>query len=179
MEISNGLRLTGVTRTFLDLAELLDVPALVAVGDHILRRDRPSTTLAALAHEVERAGERRGVRTARQALELLDGGAESPKESELRVLLIRAGFGPFATNIELRDAHGVFVARVDLALPDLRIAIEYEGDHHRDREQWRQDIARRRRIEALGWIYLPVTQADLDDPGKVLRDLAAAIVRRA
>ncbi|MFH8250415.1 hypothetical protein ACH3VR_08640 [Microbacterium sp. B2969] len=170
--------MTGVARTFLDLAELLDVAALVAVGDHILKRDRPLSTLDALTEEVERAGTRRGVCTARQALELLDGGAESAKESELRVLLTGAGFGPFTSNFELRDDRGVFVARVDLALPELRIAIEYEGDHHRDREQWRRDIARRRRIEALGWIYVPVMQADLTDPRTLLGDIAAAIVRR-
>ncbi|WP_456285697.1 hypothetical protein M1D46_12675 [Microbacterium sp. JZ70] len=53
-----------------------------------------------------------------------------------------------------------------------------EGDHHRDRDQWRRDLARRRRLEALGWIYLPVTQADLSDPADLLADLRAAVTRR-
>ncbi|GAA4767543.1 hypothetical protein [Microbacterium gilvum] len=73
------------------------------------------------------------------------------------------------------DSAGAFVARVDLALPELRMAIEYEGDHHRDKAQWRKDLARRRRLEALGWTYVSVTQADLDDPRALLADLRAAI----
>lgn len=172
------LRVTTLARTFLDLADVLDVPALVAVGDRMLWRRDSLLQLADLTQAVELAAGRSGARTAREALDLLDDGADSAKESELRLLLLESGFGPFASNFELRDSGRGFVARVDLALPHLRIAIEYEGDHHRDKEQWRRDIARRRRIEALGWIYLPVTQADLDDPRKLLADLASAIVRR-
>lgn len=176
--VVGGLRVTSVERTFLDLAELLDVPRLVAVGDRLIWRGAPKLQKAALAQAVAAADGRRSVRTAKQALELMDDGAESPKESELRLLLVGAGFGPFRTNLELRDSRGRFVARVDLALAELRIAVEYEGDHHRDSAQWRKDIARRRRIEALGWIYIPVTQADLDDPSNLLSDLASAVVLR-
>ncbi|MEU1970128.1 hypothetical protein ABZ477_00550 [Microbacterium sp. NPDC019599] len=176
--VIGGLRTTTLARTFVDLAEVLDVSALVAVGDRMLWRQHPLLAREALQRAVDRAQGRRGFRTATAALGLLDDGAESAKESELRLLLRSAGFGPFASNVELRDGRGAFVARVDLALPDLRIAIEYEGDHHRDKEQWRRDIARRRRIEALGWTYLPVTQADLDDPRRLVADLAAALVGR-
>ena len=121
----------------------------------------------------------RGARRAREALTLLDDGGESAKETEMRLLLLRAGIGQLAANHTVRDAQGRFVARVDLALVHLRIAIEYEGDHHRDPAQWRRDIARRRRLEALGWTYLPVTQADLSDPRSLLADLRAAIASRS
>jgi len=173
-----GLRVTSLSRTFVDLADILDLTALVAIGDRMLWRDDPKLDRAALESRVAATGRGRGSRKAARALDLLDDGAQSPKESELRLILVAAGFGPFASNLELSDGRGSFVARVDLALPALRIAIEYEGDHHRDPVQWRKDVARRRRIEALGWIYIAVTQADLTDPRRLLDDLGSAIVAR-
>ncbi|UUT35784.1 hypothetical protein [Microbacterium elymi] len=95
-------------------------------------------------------------------------------------MIIEAGFAPPAVNRDVVDGDAAFVARVDLAYPDLKIAIEYEGDQHReDRTQWRKDLARRRRLEALGWVYLAVTQADLDDPEDFLADLRTALARRS
>src|SRR5690606_35632822 len=67
------------------------------------------------------------------------------------------------------------VARVDLAYPELKIAIEYDGDGHRsDREQWRRDIRRQRELERRGWIVIHLTQADLDDPDAFLTHLRHA-----
>lgn len=172
-----GLAVTSPVRTFLDLAVVLPLGDLVVVGDRIVARRALLAPMTSLQGAVQRSAGR-GVRAAREALLLVDDGSESPKETELRLLLQRAGIGPLATNATVRDAYGRFVARVDLALVDLRIAVEYEGDHHRDPTQWRRDLARRRRLEALGWIYVPVTQADLSDPRALLADLRAAVSRR-
>ncbi|MGW9113204.1 hypothetical protein [Microbacterium sp. NPDC055683] len=170
-----GLPVTSPARTFCDLADDLTLAELVAFGDAAAR----IVGVEAIRRAVERVPARRRPAVLQRALELLDLASESPKESELRVLLVCAGFGPLRCNVEVHDAAGGFVARVDLALVDLKIAIEYEGDHHRDKSQWRRDQARRRRLEALGWIYIPVTQADLDDPRRLLSDLRAAVDRRS
>ncbi|WP_214466646.1 hypothetical protein [Microbacterium flavescens] len=174
--VRGGLRITSPARTFLDLATVLTLDGLVAVGDRIIARRSPLATRARLEQRLA-GSSARGVRLAREALALVDDRSESPKETELRLLLTRAGVGPLATNHVVTGRAG-FVARVDLAIVELRIAIEYEGDHHRDPSQWRRDIARRRRLDALGWIYLPVTQADLTDPRALLADLRAAVDRR-
>ena len=71
-------------------------------------------------------GVRRGAVRMRQAVALSDGRAESPPESRLRVLLALAGI-PAVPQHTVRDGSGQFVARVDLAYPDRRIAIEYDG----------------------------------------------------
>lgn len=173
-----GLPITSPPRTFLDLARVLSLKALVAVGDRIVARRAPLATKADLEEYVVLSSAR-GVRLARLALTLVDDGSESPKETELRLILLRAGICPLATNHSVYDPDGRFVARVDLAIVGLRIAIEYEGDHHRDPDQWRRDIARRRRLEALGWTYIPVTQADLGNPWSLLADVRAAIARRS
>lgn len=178
MRVLRGIRVTSPVRTFIDLAAFLPPNALVAVADRIVSRRTPLATEAAVRQAIDRSDGMRGIKNARIAAEQMDAGSESPKETELRLILCSAGFGPFETNHAVYDAQSRFVARVDLALRSIRIAVEYEGDHHRDREQWRRDIARRRRLEAEGWHYLPVTQADLSDPRQLLRDLSAAIAAR-
>lgn len=172
-----GLPVTSPSRTYLDLASALDLRELVAVGDRLLSARDMLSTIGELRAMIAAHSGARGVKTARLGLELLTDRSESPKESELRMLLIEAGYDDIAVNVEVFDDVGNFVARVDLALTPLRIAIEYEGDHHRDRAQWQRDLARRRRLEALGWIYLTVTQIDLDHPFRLLTDLAAAVSR--
>lgn len=180
-DIDTRTRVPATTpeRTFCDLASMLTLAELVAVGDAIARRGGPPA-LKRLAHAVAVHPRRKYSRVLRYALELLDPKAESPKESELRVLLIEAGFASPTANHVVVDGAGSFVARVDLAYPAQKVALEYEGDHHREtKEQWRKDLKRRRRLEALGWIYLPVTAADLADPHDLFADLRTALARRA
>ena len=71
---------------------------------------------------------------------------------------------------------GVFVARVDLAYPTFRLALELDGFRwHAGRRKFRSDRLRRNRIEAVGWRLLEAAPEDIDD----LVAGAAAIVRRA
>lgn len=170
-----GFLCTTPARTFCDLAAELSLAELIAVGDHILRVGL--ATFDQLQDTVLHHPARRGRPRLRRALDLLDARAESPKESELRVLLIEGGLALPELQHEIRDEVGRFVGRVDLAYPALKIAIEYEGDHHRDRGQWQRDLARRRCLEALGWRYVTVTQTDLDSPGPLLSDLRRLLAR--
>jgi hypothetical protein len=174
----HGVPSTTPVRTFCDLATMITLAELVAVGDHLVRRGRGMVPVAELAAAVSNYSGRRATQKLRRALELVDPGAESPKESELRVVIVEAGLPRPTCNASILDPNGRFVARVDLSYVSLKIAIEYEGDHHRDKRQWRADIARRRRLEALGWTYLSVTQDDLMDPRAFLADLRAAIEHR-
>lgn len=72
------------------------------------------------------------------------------------------------------------VARVDLAYPELKIAIEYEGDGHRtDKRQWRRDIQRQRDLEDRGWTVIRLTELDLARPESVVARISRAIARAA
>ncbi|KQZ11979.1 hypothetical protein ASD19_01610 [Microbacterium sp. Root53] len=177
--VLHGAPCTRLLRTFCDLADVLTFAELVAVGDWIVGRGAtgvmPARILEAIGAAELAAGRRDLLR---HVVARLNPLAESPKESELRVLLEDAGFAGLVCQHRVFD-RGEFVARIDLAIPGLRVAIEYEGDHHRDQRQWRRDMQRRRRLEALGWIYIPVSQADLEDPSRVIADVAAAIRSRA
>lgn len=97
------------------------------------------------------------------ALELARDKVESPKETETRLLLLRHGLPEPVVQFEVFEGPRL-VARLDLSYPDLKIAIEYEGDGHRtDPQQWRRDIQRQRELEDLGWIVIRLTQEDLGD----------------
>lgn len=140
-----------------------------------LRPDRPPATLDSIERRLSEWGRFPGCARVRAQLPHTRSGAESPKETETRLLLTGAGL-PEPMIQYVVSAHGRFVARVDLAYPQWRVAIEYEGDGNRtDRDQWRVDIRRQRDLEDLGWIVIRVTELDLRDGGRSL----VARIRRA
>ncbi len=77
----------------------------------------------------------------------------------------------------VRDREGNFVARVDLAYVERKIAIEYDGFWHHERGQFARDRRRLNRLVAAGWTVLHVTAVDLKDPEALIarvRQLLAA-----
>jgi very-short-patch-repair endonuclease len=111
-------------------------------------------------------------------LQLVDAGAESPRETWLRLLLIEAGYPRPQTQIPVYGNHGELVAIVDMGWDDIKVAVEYEGDHHRtNRIQFNRDIARMDALTELGWIVVRGTVEDV--PGGILRRIAAAWSHRA
>lgn len=166
----HDLPVTTPEQTWIDLAQSLSRDALVIAGDYFVGGDDPLTDRLSLARAVAAAPGRRGVGRAREAIESIRYGSESPGESRLRLLLVDAGLPVPLLNHELRDASGAFVARIDLAYPRARVALEYEGDIHRvDRRTWQNDIRRRERVEDLGWRMVRVTADDLRVPVELIR----------
>ena len=103
----------------------------------------------------------RGVRRIPRVLDLVDEGAQSPKESWLRVLLIEAGFPRPQTQIPILAPDGYPRYFLDLGWPELKIAVEYDGEQHRtDRVQYRGDVTRSEYIEHLGWRRIRVLAGD-------------------
>ena len=169
------LRITSPARTWLDLAALLTLAELVAVGDYLLYWESPIVTRGELADALARYPGRRGLARARAALPLLRTRSESPRESVLRVIIVLAGLPEPECNYRAFDSQGRFLARGDLVYPDYKLFLEYQGDHHRtDRAQWRSDIRRIGRLEDNGWQVLQFTDDDLRDPAA----LVARIGRR-
>jgi len=154
--------------TLVETVVILD--ALVTEADNYpeLGPGRPLASIDEIANRLQAWGRFPGSGTVRRAIPLVREHVESPKETETRLLIRSAGIAEPVVQYEVYDG-GRFVARPDLSYPELKIAIEYEGDgHRRSKEQWRVDIRRQRDLEDRGWIVIRLTQADLDDGGAAL-----------
>ncbi|MCZ2812543.1 DUF559 domain-containing protein [Modestobacter sp. VKM Ac-2979] len=118
----------------------------------------------------------RGCRRARAAAGLADGLAGSPQETRLRLLLHRAELPTPVAQHSVHDGR-VFVARVDFAWPEQRLALEYDGLWHADPGQFAADRRRFNRLLAAGWRVLFVTAADLHRPDQLITRIAAELAR--
>lgn len=119
----------------------------------------------------------RGIRRFREAIDLMDPGAQSPKETWLRLLLVDAGYPRPTTQIPVSDESGRVFAYLDMGWPELKIAVEYDGDQHRkDRTRYVWDERRIRKLRKLGWIHIKVIAEDR--PTDILARVAEAWAHR-
>lgn len=177
VQLVGGLPTTTAARTAFDLACRNPVGKAVAAIDALARATKFHVADAELL--AGRYKGHRNIRRARTALKLVDAGAESPRETWLRLLLVEAGYPRPQTQIPVYGEYGELVAVLDMGWEDIKVAVEYEGDHHRaDRRQFNRDIARFEALTTdLGWVIVRVTVEDV--PGGILRRVAAAWARRA
>ena len=174
-ELIGGISVTTPARTALDIASRHPANRAVAAIDALARAAH--LKMADVEALADRHRGRRGIRMARRAIQLVDPGAESPRETWLRLLLVRGGFPPPTTQIPVHNEFGVLVAVLDMGWEHIKVAAEYDGDHHRtDRRRFNNDIRRAETVGELGWIHIRVTAEDAE--GDVLRRVRAAFARR-
>ena len=143
----NGLRVTSALRTTWDLGRQRYVEGSLAAMDQMLRLGLFSR--AELAAGVPRFKGMRWVRTLRTMVDYVDGRADSPPESILRLRWIEAHLPTPIPQLEVYDIEGTFLARLDLGATDLPFAAEYDGDEwHSSPDQLRRDRERRALVEA-------------------------------
>ncbi|MEU6204576.1 hypothetical protein ABZ814_13425 [Micromonospora musae] len=171
-----GILVTSPARTCWDVARWLDVVEAVVVIDGLLAR-RLTEVAALREYALARAGHR-GWRSLLRVVDLADAGAESPQESRTRVRLVLAGLPRPQTQYVVAEA-GRFIARLDLAWPDFKVAVEYDGLWHDDPEQFHRDRRRLNRLLGGDWIVLHLTARRLRDdfPGFVAEVRAALRAR--
>ncbi|WP_175538539.1 MULTISPECIES: endonuclease domain-containing protein [unclassified Arthrobacter] len=162
VRVLNGVQLTSPEWTWVDLARHMGRSSLVAAGDSLLARDSPLSSIEAIQEVVDRRPKVKGIRMAREILPLLRSGVDSPQESRLRLKIVDAGLPEPAVTQPILDDHGRYISTPDLQYKGYKIAMEYEGDHHRsDPVQWGKDIERDDRLRALGWIVLRFTDVQM------------------
>ncbi len=107
-------------------------------------------------------------------------GARSPKETEARLMICRAGLPEPELNHAVFDDKGELIAEIDLAYPDDLLGVEYEGDSHRERERFRRDIRRIERLQDAGWHIIRLAADDVDSTlaTSASRDTIQRIERR-
>jgi very-short-patch-repair endonuclease len=179
-ETWRNIRLASPLRLALDILTNTklhrSLPRVVGYLDALLRAGEVDAS--ALAGYLK--GRRdNGIVRAKRALRLADPRSESIPESELRVWLTVAGLEP-DLQVQVFDERGAFVGRLDLAFPAPKLAVEYDGDWHRDGDQPQRDEARRQAIRALGWRFVIVTKAELyERPKAVVASVRAALSRES
>jgi very-short-patch-repair endonuclease len=111
----------------------------------------------------------RGIRQLRGMVPFIDGLAESPRESQLRLVLIKAGFTNIDMQIKVYNGSGVVIFRLDLGWKRWKVALEYDGDDfHSTEEQIESDESREIWLRNRGWRIIRVNAALLADPGELI-----------
>lgn len=175
VQVIDGVRVTTPARTALDIACRYRFVRAVAAIDALARATHLKMADAELL--VDRHRGRRGIKQAREVLDLVDAGAESPRETWLRLVVVRNGFPGPQTQIPLYDEFGALVAVFDLGWEDMKIAMDYEGEHHRiNRRVFNHDIRKAETVANLGWTDIRVTAEDSE--GGIVRRLTEAWRRR-
>lgn len=168
-----GMRVTTPARTAFDIGRGMPVAEAVPILDALLNATgiTPTDVLAV----ADRHPGARGIRRLRAALELADGGAESPQETRVRLLLISAGLPKPETQIEFRDLR----IRVDMGWREWKVAVEYDGiQHWENRYQRSWDIERIVLLEAAGWSVIRVSAEMLSRPDALAERVEAKLVER-
>jgi hypothetical protein len=171
----NGMSVASPPRTAYDLGRHLPRDVAVMHLDALARAT--GVNAEHVTPLIDGYAGARGLRALRTAMDLMDGGAQSPKETWLRLLVVDAGYPRPRTQIPLFDEYGRPFAFLDMGWEDLRIALEYDGDHHRtDRRQYAWDVQRLRLVEQRDWLHVKVIAEDR--PRDVLRRVAKAWAAR-
>jgi hypothetical protein len=176
-EVTHVARLpvTNPARTAYDLGRHLPRGQAVARLDALMRATPYAAEDLLLLAKRHRGA--RGLRRLRAALPLVDAGAESPKETWLRLLLIDAGLPVPTTQIRVYDDGYWPFAFLDMGWERYKVTAEYDGDHHRkDRRQYVKDQRRLRTLEKLGWNVIRVIAED--KPEDVVRRVTEALRSR-
>ena len=185
--ILNGHPVIDPVAALFMIAATLTVAQAITIIDALLTTSsnypglgpgRPLSTRDEMTRRLEQWHRFPGSGTIRAALPQARELVESPKETETRLLLVDNGLPVPVVQHEVW-ADGRLLGRTDLAYPELKIAIEYEGDGHRtDKEQWRRDIQRQRHLESEGWVVVRLTQADLESEELFVADIHRAFASR-
>lgn len=170
-----GIPVSGPARAWYECASLLAEADLVVLGDYFVG-PIGLATIDGLRAAIVPGG--RSSLKARAALERIRSGVESPMESRFRLTVIDAGFPEPSVNVDVVDDSGRFLGRPDLAWPDSRIALEYDGDHHREQRTFQHDQRRSNGFAVNGWIVIHGTSMDVGRPTVLLERLRQAFVQR-
>jgi hypothetical protein len=166
----DGIRVSGPARTWLDLAHQLPLRYVIAMGDQLIRMPRPDLEFrsAPFAYKdglrllIRQHPNMKGVEKARLALDDMRVGADSFPETFLRLALLDAHLPEPELQLRL-DPDDSGSPAADLGYRRHRIAVQYDGAHHRTREQQSRDNRRDEFFVSAGWSYFKPNADDLAD----------------
>lgn len=160
-----GILLTSPVRTWVDLSLTASLRDSVIWADQLLRPPRPEfgdsrPQLAEpedLWNALSRRGRVNGLRTVRAAAGLARVGADSPRETELRLALQAAGLPEADVNAWVISDDGTPLFQPDLSYLRYKVCVQYEGHHHSALHQVERDVSRAELAADHGWKEVRIT----------------------
>lgn len=173
---AGGIRVTSVARTAVDVARWEDDDdTAIAKIDAVCNRGHTDV------HEVITVAEQmkglHGVRRVRALLRWCDERADSPRETRLRLMLLRAGLPAPTPQLKIYNEYGVKIATADLGYEQQRVAIFYDSEIHREKSNWEFDAWVNAQLAELGWLPVRVTAQMMRTPPTLIRQIRAALTR--
>jgi very-short-patch-repair endonuclease len=162
---------TTPARTAYDIGRRVPGDAAIVRIDALLNATR--CTVEDVSGIADRYPGARGIRRLRDALDLADGGAESPKETELRLLLVRDGLPCPVTQIRVGPR------RIDMGWPQWKVGVDYDGERHfTNPDDYAADIERLEFLAAQGWVIVRVSSRQLRySRAEILRRVRRALAQ--
>lgn len=176
-----GMATSNPWETWAQLAWLLTEDELVVAGESLLAkgRSRVRRMLDALVSVASDPTRHFHAKLAAAAGRLRIG-SRSAAETRFRLFLVRNGLPEPEVNVRLHRADGRFLAESDLVYRRERVLIEYEGDGHREKRQFRRDITRVEELQDEGWHVVRVTEDDArQHPEATVGRIRRALARRS
>jgi very-short-patch-repair endonuclease len=172
-----GIPCTTAARTAYDVGRfMLPDKSIVRIDALLNATGCRVDDVAAIAGRYPKA---RGIRRLRAALELSDGGAESPQETRLRLILVRGGLPRLRAQIPVANEWGRVVRRVDMGWSEWMVGVEYDGEQHwTDPKAYEDDIDRLEFLAAKGWLIVRVSARHMRAPDEVVRRASVALKSR-
>jgi hypothetical protein len=164
-----GRLATAPAWTVVEVARTLRRPRALAMFDAALHVG--ACTRGELDVAVREQKGRRGIVKVRELIGHADGYAESPMESEARLVFIDHRLPMPELQYRIVDCYGK-VWRVDFAWPGAMVAAEYDSiEWHVGRDALLHDRLKTARLQECGWTTIPMTVGDirLDPTGLVAR----------
>lgn len=157
-----GIPVTTTARTAFDIARRLPRIPAIAHLDALMRASPYSIEDAMLLTKVHRGA--RGLVALRKALPHIDGGAESPKETWLRMLFVDAGLPRPTTQFVVYTADGRYIKRLDMVWEKYKVGVEYDGEKHlTDRTVYARDVWVGRELQRMRWHLMRAVKEDRGD----------------
>ncbi len=184
VQVLDRMPTTTPTRTLADLGMVCSEEVLLRAVHSALRKKLTTRArLRVACDDMGRCG-RAGIPALRRVL--LEVASDPPTESDLEsrgaLLLQRLGWSTVRRQFEVERRDGGRF-RLDFALPEVKLAIELDGRHHRNRVQWQKDRRRDLELGRLGWTVIRLEWEDVtsgaNDTMRMLSEVAAALDYRA
>jgi hypothetical protein len=180
--VIDGIPCTSIARTLADLGTVDPASKVELAFNDAWRRGVGLRMLRSTAEALHRPGQAgTGVLLALVAdAEQRRRPLESPLEARVERLLAAAGVQGVVRQHVVLAPDGAFVARVDFAVPALRLAFEaHSARHHGAASHIARDEDRHRRLTRISWLADYITNDDLLRPADTVRRVGDLVSRRS